>query len=133
MPPRLLLDTHIVVRLLTDPKKLSREQARLLEAAARRAEPLALSDMSLVEIGILVSEGKLNLKADLGEFLARLQAHPLLRILPVTCDIVADLAMLGPLRDPMDRTIVATARVHHLRLVTSDSRIIDSNLVPVVE
>jgi PIN domain nuclease of toxin-antitoxin system len=36
------------------------------------------------------------------------------------------------LRDPADRTIVATARVRNLRLLTSDQRIIESNLVPVV-
>ena len=34
------------------------------------------------------------------------------------------------LRDPGDRVIVATARVHHLRLLTADERIIESNLVP---
>jgi PIN domain nuclease of toxin-antitoxin system len=36
------------------------------------------------------------------------------------------------LRDPADRAIVATARVHKLRLVTSDERIIESELVPVI-
>jgi PIN domain nuclease of toxin-antitoxin system len=37
------------------------------------------------------------------------------------------------LLDPADRTIVATARVHGLRLVSSDRRIIDSGLVTVQE
>jgi len=36
-------------------------------------------------------------------------------------------------RDFADRAIAATARVHRLRLVTSDQRTIESNLVPVVE
>jgi PIN domain nuclease of toxin-antitoxin system len=36
-------------------------------------------------------------------------------------------------RDPADRAIVATARVHRLLLVTSDQRIIESKLVPVVD
>jgi PIN domain nuclease of toxin-antitoxin system len=36
------------------------------------------------------------------------------------------------LRDPSDRAIVATARVRNLRLLTSDQRIIGSNLVAVV-
>ena len=39
---------------------------------------------------------------------------------------------LGNLRDPADRAIVATARVHRLSLVTSDQRIIKSGLIPVV-
>jgi PIN domain nuclease of toxin-antitoxin system len=33
----------------------------------------------------------------------------------------------------MDRVIVATARTHRLKLVTSDQRIIDSQLVPVID
>lgn len=36
------------------------------------------------------------------------------------------------LRDPADRAIVATARVHRLKLITSDQRIIASGLVPVI-
>jgi PIN domain nuclease of toxin-antitoxin system len=36
------------------------------------------------------------------------------------------------LRDPADQAIVATARVHRLKLVTSDQRIIESKLVPVI-
>jgi PIN domain nuclease of toxin-antitoxin system len=41
--------------------------------------------------------------------------------------------MGGGLRDPADRAIVATAQVHRLRLVTSDRRIVESKLMPVVE
>jgi len=37
------------------------------------------------------------------------------------------------LRDAEHRVIVATARVHGLRLVTSGQRIIESGLVPVLE
>lgn len=55
------------------------------------------------------------------------------QLLPITFEIAAEVAALGDsLRDPADRAIVATARVHHLRLLTSDQRIIESNLVPVI-
>jgi PIN domain nuclease of toxin-antitoxin system len=129
--PRLLLDTHIVVRWLTDPKKLSREQVRVLEAAVRRTEPIALSAISLLEIAVLSSAGKLGLKAPLEELLEDLQS-PVFRIVPLTFEVAAEVASLGGLRDPADRAIVATARVERLRLVTSDERIIESKLVPVV-
>jgi PIN domain nuclease of toxin-antitoxin system len=129
--PRLLLDTHIVVRWLTNPKKLSREQVRLLEAAVRRAEPVALSAMSLLEIAVLGSAGRLGIKVPLDELFEDLEA-PLFQILPITREVAAEVALLGSLRDPADRAIVATARVERLRLVTSDQRIIESKLVPVV-
>jgi PIN domain nuclease of toxin-antitoxin system len=48
-------------------------------------------------------------------------------------DVAAEVAAIGgSLRDPADRATVGTARVRRLRLVTSDQRIIDSGLVPVV-
>jgi len=129
--PRLLLDTHIVVRWLTNPKKLSREQVRVLEAVVRRAEPVALSAMSLLEITVLGSAGKLGVKVPLDELFEDLEA-PLFQILPITHEVAAEVALLGILRDPADRAIVATARVERLSLVTSDQRIIASKLVPVI-
>ena len=131
MLPRLLLDTHIVVRWLTNPKKLSREQICVLEAAVRCAEPVALSAMSLLEIAVLGSAGRLGIKVPLDELFEDLEA-PLFQILPITREVAAEVALLGTLRDPAGRAIVATARVHRLRLVTSDQRIIESKLVPVV-
>ena len=131
MLPRLLLDTHIVVRWLTNAKKLSREQVRVLEAAVRRAEPIALSAISLLEIAVLGSAGKLGLKVALEELLEDLQS-PVFQILPLTYEVAAEVASLGGLRDPADRAIVATARIQRLRLVTSDQRIIESKLVSVV-
>ena len=131
MLPRLLLDTHIVVRWLTNAKKLSREQVRVLEAAVRRAEPIALSAISLLEIAVLGSAGKLGLKVALEELLEDLQS-PVFQILPLTYEVAAEVASLGGLRDPADRAIVATARVQRLKLVTSDQRIIESKLVSVV-
>jgi PIN domain nuclease of toxin-antitoxin system len=129
--PRLLLDTHVAVRWLIEAKRLSREQVRVLERAVRHTEPVALSCISLLEIAVLTSEGKLKLP--LNDFFEELHANPLFRILPLTYEIASEVASLGnSLRDPADRVIVATARVHRLRLVTSDQRITESKLVPVV-
>jgi PIN domain nuclease of toxin-antitoxin system len=133
MLPRLLLDTHIILRWLIDAKRLSRVQARVLETAVQRGEPVALSAITLLEIAVLASEGKLRLKASLNEFFDNLQGNPVFRVLPLTYEIASDVASLGVLRDPADRTIVATARIHRLQLVTSDQRIVESRLVLVVE
>jgi len=50
---RFLADTHVVIRWLADPKKLSREQSRILEEAARRQETVAICAVSLLEIAAL--------------------------------------------------------------------------------
>jgi PIN domain nuclease of toxin-antitoxin system len=90
--------------------------------------------MSLLEAAVLTSLGRLRLKISLDEFFEGLQSNPLLRVLPITYEIATEVASLGSaLKDPADRAIVATARAHRLRLVTSDQRIIDSKLVAVID
>ncbi|HXP84081.1 MAG TPA: type II toxin-antitoxin system VapC family toxin [Bryobacteraceae bacterium] len=133
MSPRFLLDTHIVVRWLAAPKKLSREQTRVLREAVRQREPVAVSAITLVEIAILFGEGGARSAIPAGELLSELESNPAIQIVPISVDVAAEIAALGgSLRDPADRTIVATARVRRLRLVTSDQRIIESGLVHVV-
>jgi PIN domain nuclease of toxin-antitoxin system len=133
LPPRFLLDTHIVVRWLADPRRLTREQSRVLDRAGSRSEPLAISAISLLEIAMRVAEGAMRIHQSLDELFATLEEHPLVRVLPLTFEIANETALLGVLRDPADRVIAATARVHGLRLVTSDQRIVASNLVSTVE
>ncbi len=130
MLPRLLLDTHILIRWLIDSKRLSREQHRVLEAAVKRSEPVAISAMTLIEISVLAGSG--SLKIALSDFLASLAANPIFRMLPLSFEVAAEVAYLAALKDPSDRTIVATGRVHRLTLVTSDERIINSGLIKTV-
>jgi PIN domain nuclease of toxin-antitoxin system len=129
--PRFLVDTHVAVRWLMEANRLSREQMRLMEQAVRRTEPVALSAMSLLEIAMLANQGRLRIRLD--EFFEELQANPMFRIIPLSYEVALEVASLGAvLRDPADRAIVATARVHRLRLMTSDQRIIESKFVQVV-
>lgn len=127
---RFLLDTHVVIRWVAEPRKLTRNQARHLEEAVRRREQAGFSAITLLEIAALAEAGRI--RANVQSIFTELQSNPVFQLLPVTFDIAAEVAALGPaLRDPADRTIVATARVHRLPLLTSDQRIIDSGLVRV--
>lgn len=122
-----------MVRWLVDARRLSREQKTTLGKAIQRAEPVGLSAITLMEIAVLVSERKLILKGSLEEFFDDLRGSPAFKIFPLSFEVASEVALLGSLRDPADRVIVATARVHRLRLVTSDSRIVESKLVQVVD
>ena len=133
MNPRFLLDTHILLRWLYAPGKLSREQCRVIEDAERRGECVGVSAFSLLEI-VLLNEGRQRLSVSLDQVFHELDTNPALRIIPLTMDVSREVAALGDsLRDPGDRVIVATARIHRLRLLTADQRIIESNLVAVIE
>jgi PIN domain nuclease of toxin-antitoxin system len=131
--PRHLLDTHILIRWLSEPKKLSREQFRVIGDVERRGGSLGVSAFTLLEI-VLLAEGRKRITAGLNELFDELETNAILRIIPFTIDIAKEMAAMGDaLRDPGDRVIVATARHHRLQLLTADQRIIASNLVSVIE
>ena len=128
-----LLDTHVFLWWHLDPKQLSRKQRAVVDRASQDA-PLAVSDITLWEVALLVELGRVELDVPLGQWLELASAPPLVERLRVTPAIAAEVAILGSAlhRDPADRILVATARVHGLQLVTSDRAIAASRLVPVV-
>lgn len=133
MTPRFLLDTHVVVRWFFELKKLSPEQFRVIRESERQSRNVAVSAYSLVEIANLTDSGRSRIDARLGDIFDQLESDPLFQILPITIPIAREMPLLSMLRDPADRVIVATARIHNLRLLTSDQRIIDSRLVSVID
>jgi PIN domain nuclease of toxin-antitoxin system len=89
--------------------------------------------MSLIEIALLTGRRSLRPGEAQAVFLL-LEERPNVSILPVTIAIASEIAAIGEtLRDPGDRTIVSTARLHRLRLLTSDRHIIESGLVETVD
>ncbi len=81
----------------------------------------------------MLAQGPRKVTGYAGQFFSVLETNPMFEILPITIPIAVDAGALMMLKDSADRAIVATARVHGLRLLTSDQRIIDSKLVPVVD
>ena len=128
-----LLDTHVLLWWFERSTRLSRAQQRML-ARSDADRPLGVADTSLWEIALLVEAGRVRLALPIDEWLARATAAPLVGVYPVTPAIAREVIGLGSTRgwDPADRIIVATARVLGVPLVTSDSRIIDSKLVPTI-
>lgn len=134
MIPGLLLDTHILMHWVVEPGRLSREQLRVLRAAELRSEPLAISDITLVEIAQLVRRGSARLRISVEEVFRVLENDVIgFQIRPITILIAREVPHLTQvLRDPADCVIAATARVHGLRLLTSDQRLLDANVVSTI-
>lgn len=119
---RVLLDTHAVVWWLADDPRLS---APAREAISGAAVPL-LSAVSLMEIGIKTSLGKLKLEDGwMGPLLG--DGFQLLAIEPDHVRVLGRMAFVElagkPLRDPFDRLLAAQARVEVLPVVTRDPAI----------
>jgi len=85
-------------------------------------------------MALLTSGLRPRLEAHIDDIAETLRQNDLIEMPPITMEVAREVAAMGDaLRDPMDRVIVATARVHGLCLLTSDERIIDSRLVPVID
>ncbi len=118
----ILLDTHAVIWWTLDPEKLSKRAAKLCAQFADT--PAYLSSISIWEIGIKIKKGKLHLGISAKEFTDRLKHTGLVQIVPVDETIwLRSLELDWDHSDPGDRTIVATAQIKNVPVLTKDETI----------
>ena len=87
-------------------------------------EELGLCIFSLWEAAKKHQKGKLPLPMDLSAWLkAAVPEH--VQVLPLTAEIIVDSTRLPdfPINDPADELMVATARIHKLTLLTTDTKL----------
>jgi len=128
----ILLDTHAVLWLTTDPAKLSGKAKSAIEDARKSGDGLAISDITLLELATLASKGRIHLSISLESFLQEVEARFV--VLPISgraCARAMGLPTAYP-KDPADRIIGATALVEGLSLITTDREIHRSKVVNAV-
>ena len=127
----ILLDTHVLVWMLADSKRLSPVALRAIRRA-QHEDGLAISAISLWELAALVTRGRIQAYGTV-EASVRLLIEGI-GVKPITPEIAA-LAASFPddyPGDPADRIIGATARAEGMRLITHDERIRKSPLLKTV-
>lgn len=117
---KLLLDTHIWLWSLQDPKRLGK---RVLQELKNPKNELWLSPISTWEALTLNAKGRIELPADIGAWVA--QATARLQEAPLTHEIALAARRL-PLshNDPADRFLAATALLLRLTLITADTNLL---------
>ncbi len=121
-----LLDTHAFLWAAYAEKKLGGEAYRVL--ASTPFDQLAISDLSLQEIGLLEHAGKITLEGRAAAGVRQLLEH--VTVLPITLEIGLLAPTLAlPHADQFDHVITATAKLHKLTLITKDANITDSGIV----
>lgn len=119
----LLLDTHVWIWSQEQPEQLGATVVRDLTKMDTR---LYVSPVSTLEIARLVAAGRIALTGSVGAWVADTTGSLRCTTIEISHQVAAAAYELpGDFhKDPADRLLVATARVHHLTLLTADERIL---------
>lgn len=120
----IVLDTHAWLWWVSDPGQLSAAARKAIDRAMSEGE-VCVSSISAWEVAVLVKKGRLELTMSTEDWVARSEALPFLRFVPVDNRIaLRSTALPGSLHDdPADRIIVATTLTIGGTLVTKDDRL----------
>ena len=120
----IVLDTHIWLWWVSGAEALSAPARQAIERHVSQ-RTIHVSSISAWEVALLVKRGRLELTMDVWDWIAKSEALPFLRFVPVTNQIAVRSVNLpnGLHSDPADRMIIATTRFLGASLVTKDQRI----------
>ena len=127
----ILLDTHVLIWMSSDPKRVSRK-ARKAIREAREKTGIGVASITLWELAWLAENRRIVVSGSVESFVRETISRVI--VMPMTPEIVA-LAVRMPdayPKDPADRLIASTAIVDGIPLVTADERIRQAKIVPTI-
>jgi PIN domain nuclease of toxin-antitoxin system len=122
----LLVDTHTLIWMVEEAPQLGAQAAEVLNRAGWENR-IAVSAITPWEIALLVSKGRLQLSAEVMQWIRVALAKPGVRLVPLEPEIAVESTRL-PFEmhaDPADRILVATARHLGATLVTADGALLE--------
>jgi PIN domain nuclease of toxin-antitoxin system len=126
-----LLDTYVWIKAETDPQSLGRRCRTIL---ADQTNQLFVSSISTLEIAQLAYRKRITLLTDLSEWVRRSCDNLQIQTISLDHEIAIAAYNLPEQfhKDPADRVLVATSRLHQIPLVTTDENIISGNFARCV-
>jgi PIN domain nuclease of toxin-antitoxin system len=123
-PVNVLLDTCAVIWAASDPESLSTTAHAVLSA---RDTDVCVSPITCAELCCLQERKRIAIKGHWKTWFSRCLSDSNWRVVDITLSVVQEAYSLPEMfhRDPVDRILVGTARLHDLVLITADHRILD--------
>lgn len=123
----ILLDTHVWLWAAEGDARRIGRRTRGLIAREERLGAVRVSPASIFEVTALHTLGRLRLAAPVESWIRDALDAAGLRIAPLSADVAIDAGMIprAALADPIDRLLVAAARLGEATMVTADERILD--------
>lgn len=127
----ILLDTHVLIWMSSDPARLS-SKARQRLMQARRDSGLAIASITLWELAWLAENRRILYSGSVESFVRETISRVAVKSMsPEVVAVAAHLPENYP-RDPSDRLIGSTAIVEGMPLVTADEKIRNSGIVECI-
>jgi PIN domain nuclease of toxin-antitoxin system len=128
----ILVDTHIIAWLAFAPEELSVRARAAIDRARANGEELAISDITLLELTIMVRKGRIHLDISLESFLREIETRFV--VLPISSRVCVQILQLPAAypNDPADRIIGALAQTEGIELITADRKIRHSKAVRTI-
>ncbi len=124
--PAVLLDTHVWWWFATGNARLEKSPALREIQEAQNSNKIFISVISVWEIGMLESKGRLQLNQGVQSWIQMALTSPGVRLKELTASIAIESTRLPGVfhPDPADRILVATARELKVPIITADAEII---------
>ena len=129
----ILMDTCAIIWDALEPTKLTDEAKRVIDDADDN-NALIISDISIWEISMLISKGRIEVDATAANFINLFLQSRNVAVKSISPEIAELSVNLGSEinNDPADRIIVATSVIYNARLVTGDENLLNSDIVDTV-
>lgn len=125
-----LLDTHIWIWSVSKPERLSEEVKSILTDDSNE---LFISSISFWEFMVLVEKGRITISKSTNEWIRDAISDPNIEEIAIDKRIAIKSRKIDlPHQDPADRFIAATSFTHQLTLITSDSKLAESEEISVL-
>jgi PIN domain nuclease of toxin-antitoxin system len=119
----ILLDTHVWWWCLSETENLSETAIETIKQT--KTDERFISSISIWELAMMSAKKRIELKISPARWLSRAIDETGIIVIELSPEIALESCHLpGKFhKDPADRIIVATARVHNLKLLTKDQKI----------